>query len=165
KNTVLSANPAIRIMGDGARITGLVLQGPDPARHLAHWDRCHASTGLGLGKDYFYQLRVTTGIACAYNNVEFDNCEISGFTSSGINLNNSSKAPTGITVHHNYIHHNTIKALGYGVVFGHAYATISYNMFNYNRHSIAASGWKDSGYVANYNIEMGESIGHYFDMH
>jgi len=38
-------------------------------------------------------------------------------------------------------------------------------LFNYNRHSIAGSGPADSYYVARYNVEMGESLSHMFDMH
>jgi hypothetical protein len=143
-----------------------VVQGGDPGRHLAHWDRCHAGTGPKLGTNYFYKLPVTEGIHCLYNNLEVDNCELSGFSYATIYLSGQDEsASTGHKIHHNYIHHNQIKALGYGISMPRAYVEIYCNLFNYNRHSIAGSGWANSGYLAHDNVEFGASVSDYFDMH
>ena len=60
-----------------------------------------------------------------------------------------------VRVERNYIHENVAKGGGYGVVVGGgAYATIEANVFEYNNHSIAASGRAFSGYVARYNYVL-----------
>ncbi|HCG35451.1 MAG TPA: hypothetical protein DER23_03805, partial [Clostridiales bacterium] len=166
KTSYNTTKEMITIGGDNVRITGIVVHGADPGRHLAHWDRCFASTGPKLDYSYFYKLPVTKGIHCVYNNLEVDNCEFSGFSYAAIYLSGQGgAATTGHKIHHNYIHHNQIKALGYGIVHTYAYTTIAYNLFNYNRHSIAGSGVPNSGYVAHNNVEFGESLSTYFDMH
>ena len=43
-------------------------------------------------------------------------------------------------INNNYIHHNQRQGLGYGVSHGKSYSLIEYNLFNFNRHSIAGSG-------------------------
>ena len=79
-----------------------------------------------------------------------------------------------VRVERNYIHENAAKGGGYGVVVGGgAYATIEANVFEYNNHSIAASGRAYSGYVARYNyvlrgyLTFGEdrTKPHNFDVH
>lgn len=50
-------------------------------------------------------------------------------------------------------------------IFLLVYCTISHNLFNFNRHSIAATGTPKSGYDAFCNVEMGDSLSDYFDMH
>ena len=166
KTTYNTRKELITIGGDNVRVTGIVVQGGDPGRHLAHWDRCHAGTGPKLGTNYFYKLPVTEGIHCLYNNLEVDNCELSGFSYATIYLSGQDEsASTGHKIHHNYIHHNQIKALGYGISMPRAYVEIYCNLFNYNRHSIAGSGWANSGYLAHDNVEFGASVSDYFDMH
>ncbi len=157
----------IYLSANNVRITGIVIQGPDPARHLQLWNRSFSGVNQ-LTSAYYYTLQMTTGISIRADNIEVDNCEVSGFTSSAISLSNSAltgAASIDTYVHHSYIHDNQIKGLGYGVVHGHSYSTVAYNLFNYNRHSIAASGYADSGYTAYCNVEFGESVSHYFDMH
>jgi hypothetical protein len=80
KTSYNTTKEMITIGGDNVRITGIVVHGADPGRHLAHWDRCFASTGPKLDYSYFYKLPVTKGIHCVYNNLEVDNCEFSGFS-------------------------------------------------------------------------------------
>ncbi len=157
---------------DNVRFTGLVLKGADPAQHLNHWDRCFAGESYDyswqLDYYYFYCLYNTKGISITGDYCEIDNCEISGFCSTAISVgyNSTKSAPSqGHQFHNNYIHHNQIKALGYGIVFGEGYAVIAENMFNYNRHSIAGGGSINSGYEACYNVEFGQSLASYFDMH
>jgi hypothetical protein len=42
---------------------------------------------------------------------------------------------------------------------------IEYNLFNWNRHSIAGTGRPGNSYVARHNVELGVSLSHCFDMH
>lgn len=77
-----------------------------------------------------------------------------------------------ILIERNYFHHNARNSKGYGVVVGGGcYIAIEGNVFDYNRHSIAAGGEAYSGYFArfNYVLEGGfEEEGYYnqhFDVH
>ncbi len=79
-----------------------------------------------------------------------------------------------VRVERNYVHENVAKGAGYGVVVGGgAYATIEGNVFEYNNHSIAASGRAFSGYVARYNYALrgvltfgsDRTLPHNFDVH
>ena len=55
-------------------------------------------------------------------------------------------------VERNYFHHNAREGGGYGVVVGGgAYVTIEGNVFDFNRHAVAASGFACSGYIARFN--------------
>jgi len=141
-----------------ARITGLVIEGPDPMKHVEHHTRCYRFDG-SFDHTMYYKLPMPRGIEVNGKNVEIDNCEISGFSSVAIAASSEE-----IHVHHNYIHHNQIKGLGYGVAFGGG-GLIEYNLFNFNRHSIAGSGRSNQYYVARYNVDMGDSLSHVFDMH
>lgn len=60
-----------------------------------------------------------------------------------------------VVVRRNYIHHNAINGLGYGVrVDSGAYATIERNVFDYNRHAIASNGKPYTGYRARHNYVL-----------
>jgi VCBS repeat protein len=64
---------------------------------------------------------------------------------------NPDDAPK-VQVANNYIHHNARSGGGYGVsIHNSAYATITGNVFEYNRHSITSSGYSFSGYTARFN--------------
>ena len=141
------------------RVTGITMQGPDPSKHLEHHFRAF-SVSNPPGHDYYYLFPLCSGILLRGDNVEIDNCELSGFSSQAVSV-----ASYENYFHHNYIHHNQTNGLGYGICFGHGGGLIEYNLFNYNRHSIAGSGPADSYYTARYNVEMGESLSHMFDMH
>ena len=90
-----------------------------------------------------------------------DNCEISAFGHGGILL----RSGEGHHVHHNFIHHCQYNGLGYGVSHVNAVSLIEYNLFNWNRHSIAGTGRPGLCYTARHNVELGESLSHCFDMH
>lgn len=152
----------IKIGGEGARVTGVVLKGPDPAAHVAHHTR--AGT-IPMGSNYYYQITTVYGVYCAFNNCEFDNIEIAGYNTCAFVIENLENPVTGTEVHHTYTHHNQLKGLGYGVRVDFSAVNITYNMFNYNRHSIASGGAAQSSYSAENNIEMGNSLDHFFDVH
>jgi len=149
---------------EGSRISGLILAGGDPNQHLEHHKRAF-SVPNAPGHSYYYKLTSvqTDGIYVVGNNVTIDNCEIAGFGHGAIFIKQEMK---NLHVTHCYIHHNQANGLGYGI--SHHDGTesvIEYCLFNYNRHSIAATGAPTTGYIARFNVEMGSSLGHCFDIH
>ncbi len=161
-----ATRPLVRVMGPGARITGLRLRGPDPKRRLEHHKRSF-DPARGDDKqqhDYYYRLPMSVGIQTGFDNLVVDNCELSGWSVSAVSLN----AGTGHYIHHNYIHHNQLNGLGYGISHGSGgtiSSLIECNLFDYNRHSIAGTGAPGNSYEARNNVELGASYNHNFDMH
>jgi hypothetical protein len=150
----------IRVLGPDVRITGLRIQGPNPKRHIEHHTRAFRGEDPP-GSSYYYAFPTQNGIHTEADRLEVDNCEISGFGHGGVWLYGGEDHH----VHHCYIHHCQYHGLGYGVVLNTAFATIEYNLFDWNRHSIAGTGRTPSGYVARHNVELGTSLSHCFDMH
>jgi hypothetical protein len=164
----------IRTKGRDVRVTGLRLRGPNPKRCLGHYRRAFRRdkkrTGryrYHEGKDprgghwYYYKFPVSRGIRAEHPRLEVDNCEISAFSHCGIYLAEGD----GHNVHHNYIHHCQYQGLGYGVAHNTASSVIEFNLFDWNRHSIAGTGRPGCSYVARHNVELGTSLSHCFDMH
>lgn len=149
----------IRAGGPDVRITGLRIQGPNPKRYLEHHRRSFGQGGGG--HKYYYKFPTSNGITTKYPRLEVDNCEISGFSHAGVYL---LTAP-GHHIHHNHIHHCQYQGLGYGVCHNTASSLIEYNLFNWNRHSIAGTGRPGNSYLARHNLELGVSLSHCFDMH
>ena len=149
----------IRAMGPDVRITGLRLRGPNTKRYLDHHRRSFGEGGDG--HKYYYKLPTSNGITTEHPHLEVDNCEISGFSHAGIYL----KTADGHRIHHNSIHHCQYQGLGYGVSHNTASSLIEYNLFDWNRHSIAGTGRPGNSYVARHNVELGVSLSHCFDMH
>ncbi|MCE5228005.1 right-handed parallel beta-helix repeat-containing protein [bacterium] len=155
----LKTQPMIRVMGDGARVTGLRLRGPDPLIRLDFHQRCFGKGGGGHA--LYYKLPNSDGIQTSASRLEVDNCEIMGWSSGGVSLIGGKDHH----VHHNYIHHNRRHGLGYGVVFNQAFALVDYNLFDYCRHHIAGTGRPESGYEAANNVILNNANSHLFDMH
>ncbi len=156
-------SPLIRTLGPGVRVTGLRVRGPDPKNRLDHHRRAFSS-GREDGASYYYTLPNSNGIQTDQPSLQVDNCELSGWSHAAIYLSTGGYHH----VHHNYIHHNQRNGLGYGVSHGYGepcQSLIEFNIFDYNRHSIAGTGKPGNGYEARNNIEMGNAISHYFDMH
>lgn len=159
----LATEILIRAAGPGVRITGLRLRGPNPKRHMDHFRRARA-WGKANKKDwheYFYKFPTQSGIYTTHDRLEVDNCDISAFGRAGIALIKGKDHH----IHHNRIHHCQYHGLGYGISHSYAISLIEFNLFDWNRHSIAAAGWPDSGYVARNNIDYGHTISHNFDIH
>jgi hypothetical protein len=156
---VLNTPVMIRAGGPDVRITGLRIQGPCPKRYLDHHKRAFRPGGKGAG--YYYKFPTSNGITTKFPRLEVDNCEISAFAHSGIYLLQGDDHH----VHHNFIHHCQYNGLGYGISHKKASSLIEYNLFNWNRHSIAGTGVPGCSYVARNNVELGESLSHCFDMH
>ena len=147
--------------GPDVRVTGLRIQGPCSKRHMEHHRRSFAHPG-GLGSSYYYQFPISYGISTAIPNLEVDNCEISAFNHTAIRAIKEG----GHHVHHNYIHHCQYNGLGYGIGLERgATSLIEFNLFDYNRHSIAGDGRPGGGFIARNNVELGVSLSHCFDMH
>ena len=149
----------IRATGPDVRVTGLRIQGPNPKRYLDHHRRSFGEGGDG--HEYYYKFPTSNGITTNYLRLEVDNCEISGFSHAGIYLVTAE----GHHIHHNHIHHCQYQGLGYSVCHNTASSLIEYNLFNFNRHSIAGTGRPGNSYMARHNIELGVSLSHCFDMH
>ncbi len=155
----LKTSEMIRADGPDVRVTGLRIQGPNPKRYLDHHRRAFGRGGAG--SSYYYKLPTSNGVATGHPRLEVDNCEISGFSHAGVDL----RTAQGHHVHHNYIHHCQYQGLGYGVCHNTASSLIEYNLFDWNRHSIAGTGRPGNSYVARHNVELGVSLSHCFDMH
>lgn len=149
----------IRAAGPDVRVTGLRIQGPNPKRYLDHHRRSFGPGGAG--HSYYYKLPTSNGITTTHPWLEVDNCEISGFSHAGIDL----RTADGHHIHNNYIHHCQYQGLGYGVCHNTASSLIEYNLFDWNRHSIAGTGRPGCSYIARHNVELGVSLSHCFDMH
>ncbi len=162
----LATSPLINALGPNIRITGLRIIGPDPQPQLEHHKRCF-NKQVGDRKAQakcYYALPNSDGILTDHEALEVDNCELSGWSHAAIFLKDGNKHH----IHHNYIHHNQRQGLGYGVCHGYGKnisSLIEFNLFNYNRHSIAGTGVPRLSYEARNNIELGESLSHNFDMH
>lgn len=159
ESDALKTSGMIQALGPKVRITGLRVKGPNPKQQMRHHRR--SFTTEKLGSDHYYKFPTSRGILSEHDQLEVDNCEITAFGHSGINL----RSGTGHHIHHNYIHHCQYHGLGYGVSHSAASSLIEYNLFDSNRHSIAGTGAADSEYIARHNIEMGAASSHCFDMH
>ncbi|HKO60383.1 MAG TPA: hypothetical protein VJV03_04430 [Pyrinomonadaceae bacterium] len=158
---------------DGVRISGFQLSGPT-------WD-AQSTNEVGI--------RIHRCI-----DIEISNMEIAGWGEAAIKVQDIGgpdqcpdtnieggriASPGQIRIHHNFLHHNQHpsdgdKAAGYGVdVSQGAWAQIDRNVFDFNRHSIAASG-DSGGYNAERNLVLkgggrhggiGNKYTHSFDVH
>jgi len=133
------------INGDNVRITGLRIEGPDKGQERLE------SKGAGVKGAFF---------ANGSSGLVFDNNEMWGWSFSAIILMYSNAS-----IHHNYIHHCQAGGYGYGVDVGGGFADIYANVFDYTRHAVAAGGLEGERYNASYNIHLGHSTQHVFDVH
>lgn len=160
-------------VNDGARISGFRLFGPDFGNQSTD------EVGIRL-------------VRCV--DIEISNMEIAGWASAGIAIEDDpgpdhspdTNGPGGrimnpdqIRIYANFLHHNQHPsagghAEGYGVKVSHgAWARNSRNVFDFNRHAIAAEG-DAGGYAAEQNLVLkgggyhGSFLEHYthiFDAH
>lgn len=151
-------SPLIRINGNGVKVTGLRLSGPDTAVYYNITDDTQSLTPIDLKKlkkekdDYQVKkdaLPRSTGIAIEGGSAEIYNCELYGWTNAAIQVSPSAK---NTVIHHNYIHHNQHFGLGYGVLLYKSTATITANLFDYNNHSVTGSGHIGTGFEVVNNI-------------
>jgi hypothetical protein len=144
RNRKLNITGLLKTTGPNVRITGLRIRGNDGERH----DDLKST----------YMLPLSRGINADYS-IEVDNTEISHFSLAAILVRDKAH------VHHNFIHETPRKALGYGLVlYGEADVLAEGNIFDNNRHAIAASGESAQRYEARYNLVHDTTL-HAFDMH
>jgi hypothetical protein len=139
---VLSNGAMLEIAGNGVRITGLRLRGP--------------TTSLDGGSPQ------TSGLLVHSQNMSIvDHNDISQWTVAAVNVTGDGvperqdprTRPINLRVSRNFIHHNAMSGLGYGVVTGNGgYLAIEGNTFIYNRHAIAGDGTEFTGYRAWSNL-------------
>jgi hypothetical protein len=154
----LGTAPLFRTAGEGVRVTGVRIRGPDPeirAKELARRMR-------EGGHELYYAFPVSDGIRCSHAKLEVENCELSGWSHAAVHLR---KGAAGAHVHHNHIHHCRRYGLGYGVCLDRADALIEANLFDDCRHHIAGTGRPGTSYEARYNLVGPNANGHSFDMH
>src|SRR3954469_6487321 len=166
------------VQGNNVRVEGLHLRGPEAG---ARDDKQPYVHGITITQD---------PMAMTGRNVVVADNELDEWPGSGVQVSGTVDflvPPPGyagprmrpgdvglVRVERNYIHNNARDGGGYGVVIGgSAYATVEGNVFNYNRHDVAADGRAFKGYTArfNYVLEGGfryGSNGYYgqhFDVH
>jgi len=154
-STALKTFPLFRAGGDGVRVTGLRLRGPDPERRTEQMRELHKE-----GK--YYSIPNSDGLQCACPGLEVDNCELSAWSHAAVSLR---KGAVKARIHHNDIHHNQRSGLGYGVCLDEAEALVEANRFDYCRHHVAGTGRPGTSYEARYNLILEHANGHSLDMH
>ncbi|HBN85960.1 MAG TPA: hypothetical protein DDZ89_19205, partial [Clostridiales bacterium] len=127
--TAIRSRPLIQA-GNNVRITGLVIQGPDPM--IRDWKNKAMGTGISSEND----------------GLTVDNCEISGFNDASVKLSGGENH----VIRYNYIHHNRSINAGHGVFIQGATALIENNLFNYNRNSVAGTHTQGTGLEVRNNI-------------
>ncbi|MDN3511629.1 MAG: right-handed parallel beta-helix repeat-containing protein [Candidatus Jettenia sp. CY-1] len=150
----LDTYPLFSAGGIKVRITGIRLQGPDPERRTEQMKELY-------DKGLYYSIPNSQGIRSSYAWLEVDNCELSGWSHAAIFLLDNSYS----YIHHNSIHHNQRWGLGYGICLARANALIEANLFDWCRHSIAATGEPGTSYEARYNLVLENASQYSFDMH
>jgi hypothetical protein len=154
--------PLFEVKGEGVRITGLRIHGPDSS--VENDDPIHCggeSTAIGISSDGPHRWAT-----------EIDNNDLSSWPRAAIEINSVQ----GLRVHHNVIqfnrrheHNNTCGphnyGLGYGVVIGPGSVTIEANVFDHNRHDIASDGLPGAHYTATYNLVLDGAVEQSFDVH
>ncbi|MBL8618107.1 MAG: VCBS repeat-containing protein [Deltaproteobacteria bacterium] len=156
--------PMLEACGDGVRVTGLRLRGPDPETCPPEWpDRC--PNDLRGDPNCAYCTDTAYGIAArGHDGLEVDNNELSGWTYAAVGVYDA----VDVDVHHNHIHHGWREGLGYGVVIygaAPARALIRWNRFDAMRHVVAGQGYGAEDYEARDNVVGPRAISHVFDMH
>lgn len=162
-SNAFKTEPLFRVTGADVRITGLRVRGPDPKirkEPVGRWGKEGRKKGEGNTK--YYKWPRSDGIIATGANLEVDNCELWGWNHVAVYLN---KGADNGHIHHNNIHHNRRTGLGYGVVADSGSVLIESNVFDYNRHSIASSGWPGNSYEASNNLVGPHANSHLFDMH
>ena len=109
-----------------------------------------------------YQFPVTRGVEVVARGVFISGCEFSGFSHAAVFIKGDSTA----YIEKSYFHHNQRWGLGYGIALHEgAQARITGNRFNWNRHSVAASGMPGQAYEADSNWFGPEHSASPLDMH
>jgi hypothetical protein len=164
------------VTGNDVRVEGVHLRGHRPASKHTVRDNPFYLHAITVVENFDEQL----GRRVVISDNEFDQ-----WTGGGVNVIGSHDAQTPdqwqpgwarpdrsdaylVRVVGNYMHHNAQDGGGYGVVVGCcAYTYVVGNVFETNRHAVAASGKAYSGYIArfNYVLEGGVKQDSYYNQH
>lgn len=157
-STSTSDHYVINVTSFNVIISGLRIEGPSSSG-----TQCIHTGGIK-------QTNISTN--SMFRNLEIENCEIYNWPYAAVALTGTNDNQTlnsnNSLVQYNYIHHNRRDGYGYGVtVDGDSNKNlIQRNVFDFNRHSIAATGTSiEQGYSAQENIVLGSHTDHAFDMH
>jgi hypothetical protein len=131
-----TVQPFLFTLSDEVRMTGLVIQGPDPYVHA-------------LPEEY----DPLDGIRVVGKNVLIDNCEISGFGGNGILLEEGT-----LLVDRCYIHHIRGVADGSGILARGGYLSVRHTLFSNCRSGITVTEGAEF-LMADNNVEVGNSLG------
>jgi hypothetical protein len=161
-NRTLS-KPLFAIRGDNVRISGFRIEGPTPNIGAGS-----ASLERGILISPFECSDISSNCIEPIRNIEVSNMEIFHWSGAGVDIRDNTvhsergrlfnATESAVRIKNNFIHHNRHgDGNGYGVeVAGGAYALITQNVFDENRHAIAggsSDGKKDfSGYTARENL-------------
>ena len=165
----------LSVTGNDVRISGVRLVGPKPAS--THGRVEQTVKAIQVLQDYDAQLG---------RRVLIEDNEIEQWSHAAVSVRGAHevrrpeewdparKKPVPadaslVRVERNYLHDNVMDGKGYGVVVGGGcYVTVTGNVFDNNRHAVAASGKAFSGYVARFNYILQNGIkenGSYYNQH
>jgi FG-GAP repeat len=164
----------LQVIGNDVHIAGIRFVGPKPVR--THDRREPYTDAIGVIEDFDKQ----TG-----RRVLIEDNEMEQWSGGAVSMRGTHevleskdwdpawKKPVPgdaalVRVYRNTIHDNVMDGGGYGtVVYGGAYGTVEGNVFDNNRHAVAASGKANSGYVAkfNYVLHNGTVDSGYYNQH
>jgi VCBS repeat protein len=164
---------------DDVRVQGIHFRGPKPASE--HPTKTPYVHGIRIVETADDDPNTKQGQRIAIADNEFDLWNGAAVFAEGNHVvdNPADYASNGWThltrddaklvrIERNYMHHNVMHDGGYGVdVDGGAYVTVLGNVFDTNRHAVAATGRAFSGYVArfNYMLQGGYKQGNYWNQH
>jgi hypothetical protein len=162
------------VIGNDVRIEGLHVRGPWPA---AYHKRHYTPYTHGIVVQESAETQTGERVVIADN--EFDQWGGGAVVVRGDHSSQLAKwdpawphfSPRDVglvRVEQNYEHHNVMDGGGYGVTLdGDAYVTVEGNVFDYNRHHIAADGRAYQGYVVRYNyvLEGGTKQDGFYNQH
>jgi hypothetical protein len=156
------------VMGNDVQVVGLHIRGP--------WRAQDHKKGIDRDKrPYTHGIRVNEDAeqGSSGRNVIIADNEFERWSGAGVTLAGTHNAHLGEWKKHaewkhlnpddarlvrivgNYMHENVMDGGGYGVmVNGGAYATVEGNVFDLNRHAVAADGDAYEGYVARFNYVL-----------
>jgi hypothetical protein len=136
---------AIRLVGDGARVRNLRLQGPSAAT-----GKVGNVTGIAVDGSVAATIEGTELSGWPMQAVRID-----GRVDSDVCSPSPPTRPYRVRVIGNSFHHNQMAGKGYGVkVVNDANASIEGNTFDWNRHAISADGSAGTGFLAAFNYVL-----------
>ena len=168
----------MRIVGDGARVTGLRFVGPEPEYYEVE-DRgvsdgniydVGVSAGVWVEGPSDYGGDPVSGDSESVDDVEIDNCHFSGFIYHCVRFGGlayiNSPPTTGGYVHHCEMVDTPSPGLGYGVTVQNAEPVVEFCYFDNNRHAIAGHGGETmTSYTFQHNLMGPRTRSHVIDCH